>query len=272
MADLCSTIAAATRSSSVDGGRIVSFLDLSRETRREILDDPSVDPSDRERSLRDVERSNVLFGGRRAVMLALRPLFDDVARTSRSNAGSSSVASHRPEASLLDVGTGCADLPWRAREIARRRGLALRTIAIDGAFTLIAAARHRVNDAVCGDALAIPLADRSVDFVLCSQLLHHFDHAQGLALIAELDRVARQRVIISDLRRSWIAATGFAVAATVLRFHPITRHDGRISVLRGFTEGELGGMVVSATGVQPAIRRRLGYRLTASWTPAAAAA
>jgi len=37
--------------------------------------------------------------------------------------------------------------------------------------------------------------------------------------------------------------------------------------MRGFTEGELGGMVLTATGVQPAIRKRLGYRLTASWTP-----
>lgn len=247
-------------------------MSLSRDARREILDDPSVDPADRERSLRDVERSNVLFGGRRAVMLALRPLFDDIARTSRSDASPSARRARQAEASLLDVGTGRADLPWRAREIARRRGLALRTIAIDGASSLIMAARHRVNDAVCGDALALPLADHSVDIVLCSQLLHHFDHDRGLALIAELDRVARRRVVISDLRRSWIAAAGFTVAASLLRFHPITRHDGRISVLRGFTEGELGGMVVSATGVQPAIRRRLGYRLTASWTPAAAAA
>jgi hypothetical protein len=111
-----------------------------------------------------------------------------------------------------------------------------------------------------------------VDFVLCSQLLHHFDDDRALALIGELDRVARRRVIISDLRRSWVAAAGFTVAAVALGFHPITRHDGRISVLRGFTEGELGGMVVSATGVQPAIRRRLGYRLTASWTPALASA
>ena len=250
----------------------MSFLDLSRETRREILDDPAVDPTDRERSLRDVERSNVLFGGRRAVMLALRPLFDDIIKMSRSAAAPSSAASRRPEASLLDVGTGRADLPGRAREIARRRGLALRTVAIDGAFSLVSAARHRVNEVICADALVLPLADRSVDFVLCSQLLHHFDHDRGLALIAELDRVARRRVIISDLRRSWIAAGGFALAASVLRFHPITRHDGRISVLRGFTEGELGGMVVTATGVQPAIRRRLGYRLTASWTPAAVAA
>jgi len=226
-----------------------------REQALEILDDPRVDPALRERSHRDVERSNVLFGGRRAVMLTVRPLFDELARRA-------------PCASLLDIGTGLADLPWRAREIARRRGLTLQTIALDGAYTLIATARHRVNVAVCGNALSLPFSDRSVDIVLCSQLLHHFDDDRGLALIAEMDRVARYRVIISDLRRSWIAAAGFSLAAVALRFHPITRHDGRLSVLRGFTEGELGGMVVTATGVEPAIRRRLGYRLTASWTPA----
>ena len=224
-----------------------------------MLDDPHVDPAIRERSHRDVERSNTLLGGRRAVMLALRPIVDDLATR------------HPPLATLLDVGTGLADLPWRAREIARRRGLSLRTVAVDNAFTLIAAARHRLNDAVCSDALSLPFADRSVDIVLCSQLLHHFEHQPALEVIAELDRVARRRVIISDLRRSWIAAAGFAVAAVALRFHAVTRHDGPVSVMRGFTEGELGGMVLTATGVQPAIRRRLGYRLTASWTPRPAA-
>lgn len=241
----------------------------ARETRPEILDDPRVDPIDRARSLSDIERSNLLFGGRRAVMLALRPLFDEIAPASNNQ---QPATNDRPRATLLDVGTGAADLPWRAREIARRRGLALRTIGADGVLSVAAGARHRVNDAVCASALALPFADRSVDFVLCSQLLHHFDYERGVTLIAELDRIARRRVIVSDLRRSWIAAAGFALAAVALRFHHITRHDGRISVLRGFTEGELGGMVVTATGVQPAIRRRLGYRITASWTPAGTAA
>lgn len=226
-----------------------------RATALEILDDPDVDPALRERSHRDVERSNVLLGGRRAVMLALRPLFNELRHADVA------------QATLLDIGTGLADLPWRAREIARRRGLALSTIALDGAFNLLSAARHRVNVPVCGDALSLPFADQSVDFVLCSQVLHHFDDQQAVGLIAELHRVGRRRVIISDLRRSWVAAAGWTVAAFALGFHPITRHDGRLSVLRGFTEGELGGMVVAATGVQPAIRRRLGYRLTASWAP-----
>ena len=202
-------------------------------------------------------------------MLVLRPLFKEFARNESSTTIRDPRSTiHDPRITLLDVGTGLADLPWRARELARRRGLRLYTIGLDGVPSLVRNASHRLNAALCGDALALPLRDRSVDLVLCSQLLHHFERERALRVIFELDRVARRYVIVSDLRRSWVAAAGFWLASVALRFHRITRHDGTISVLRGFTEGELGGMVVTATGVQPAIRRRLGYRLTASWRPA----
>ena len=246
----------------------------------EHLDQPDIDPADRERAHRDIERSNLLFGGRRAVLLELRPLFDELAHGVLLPNGAALTTHDDPRstihdprsplpasATMLDVGTGLADIPWRSREIARRRGVRLRTVGVDGAFNLTVAARHRLDDAICGDAFTLPFADHRIDVVLCSQLLHHFDQDDALRLLAELHRVARRRVIVSDLRRSWLAAAGFWAASHALRFHPITRHDGTISVLRGFTEGELGGMVVAATGVQPAIRRRLGFRLTASWSP-----
>jgi len=87
-------------------------------------------------------------------------------------------------------------------------------------------------------------------------------------VLRELQRVARLRVIVSDLRRSWLAAAGIWLASFPLRFHPISRHDGVLSVLRGFTAAELSAHVVRATGTVPAVSRRLGWRVTASWTPA----
>jgi SAM-dependent methyltransferase len=235
----------------------------------EWLDEPRIDPEDRTRAHRDIERANVIFGGRRAVVLAMRPCLAEYTAAFDLHAPVDPrlPASDSPLATLLDVGTGLGDLPWRIREVARRRRVRLATFGVDRSISLLAAARHRLNFAICADAPGLPFADRSIDFVLCSQLLHHFDHERALALIAELHRIARRRVIISDLRRSWFAAAGFWLASLALRFHPITHHDGTVSVLRGFTEGELGGMIVAATGVQPAIRRRLGYRLTASWAP-----
>ena len=231
----------------------------------ELLDDPGVDPAVRERSHLDIVVANTLLGGRRAVLLALRPLFDG-ADAARLPDGTRQ-APRAPAITLLDVGTGLADIPCCARELAGRRGLRVRTIGLDGAPMLLVSARRRLDLAVCGNGLALPFEDRSIDIAVCSQLLHHFEEPHALRLLAELDRVARRLVIVSDLRRSRIGAVGFWAASVALGFHPVTRHDGTVSVLRGFTEAELGDMVLTATGARPTVRRRLGYRLIASWTP-----
>jgi len=219
----------------------------------EILDDPRVRPDTRARSMADVVRSNTLLGGRRAVLREI-----DAALQSLGRAGL-----------VLDVGTGLGDIPAAAAAHAHRRGVALTCVGLDGAESLLRTAGGRQAAAmnVCGNALLLPFADRSFDIVLCSQLLHHFEESDGRRLIAELDRVARRRVIVADLRRSWVAAIGFWIASIALRFDAVTRHDGVVSVLRGFTTPELRALVERAVGVSPATRRALGYRLTVSWAP-----
>ena len=108
--------------------------------------------------------------------------------------------------------------------------------------------------------------------VTCSQVLHHFADDEAAAVLRELDRVARVRVIVADLRRSWLAVAGIWAASFPLRFHPVSRHDGMVSVLRGFTAAELEARVVDAIGAPADVRRRLGFRVTASWAPRAARA
>jgi ubiquinone/menaquinone biosynthesis C-methylase UbiE len=202
-------------------------------------------------------RSNRLLGGRRAALRALRPVVSDLRHGTAPE----------DRLTLLDVGTGLGDLPWGAQSDARRSGVHLVTVGLDDAPSLLAAGRTRLDTVVCGEARALPFADRSVDIVLCSQLLHHFEHDDAIMLVAELHRVARQRVVVSDLRRSWIAVAGFWAASFPLAFHPVTRHDGVVSVLRGFTRTELADLVAEAVGEQPVMQSHLGFRLTASWSP-----
>ena len=218
----------------------------------EYLDLPDVAPGLAERSIADVTVANRLFGGARAVLAEVGALLPALG----------------PTATLLDVGTGLGDIPRLARDLATRAGVALRTIGLDAAEELARASRQAGGLSVCGDALRLPFATGSVDVVTCSQLLHHFTEPDGAQLLAELDRVARVRVIVSDLRRSYLAAGGFWLASWPLRFHPVTRHDGVVSVLRGFTSAELGALVHGAVGRAPRVTRRLGWRLTASWAPA----
>ena len=219
---------------------------------REILDDPSTPDDVRMRAMRDVARSNRLFGGTRAVLRELREIADTLPRRLR----------------LLDVGTGTGDIPAAARSRLKRRGLEVDAIGIDVSEPLLRGASHVLAGAVAGDARALPIADDSADVVTCSQVLHHFFDEDLERLIQELDRVSRGWVIISDLQRSWVAAGGFWLASSALRFHEVTRVDGMTSVLRGFQAEELVDLVRRATGQTPVVRRGAFWRLVARWRAA----
>jgi SAM-dependent methyltransferase len=221
----------------------------SRARHREILDDPFIPHALRERSLRDVRRSNVLFGGRRAVLAVLRELLPGLA----------------PRCTLLDAGTGLADIPVAARSLAKGMRVSLEAFGVDEAPSLARAALPLLDGGACADVRRLPFGRASVDVVTCSQVLHHFADEEVPAVLRELDRVARRFVVVSELRRSWLAACGFWLAAWPLGFHRITRHDGFLSVLRGFTAEELARHVYEATGRRPRVRRHLGFRLTATW-------
>ena len=217
----------------------------------EILDDPAVDPELMRRSMRDVERANVLFGGRRAALAELTNAFRRIPGT----------------ATMLDVGTGRGDIPQSAVALARKMGITLHTIGMDMSLPLMEGVRNGNEHVLRGDALALPFRDKSVDIVLASQILHHFTEDAATALIMELNRVARSSVVISDLKRSLIAAAGLWLGSFPLRFHPVSRHDGVVSVMRGFLPAEVADLVQRATGLRPRVVRRLGFRVTTSWTP-----
>jgi SAM-dependent methyltransferase len=217
----------------------------------EHLDDPATEPGLRERSMRDVRRANVVLGGGWAVLSEVERLLPTLG----------------DDATLLDVGTGLADIPAAVRRLANRMNVGLTTYGVDEAASLARVNQGLLNGSICADARHLPFADASVDVVTCSQLLHHFTDEEIPTVLRELSRVARRAVIVSDLRRSWLAASGFWLAAWPLGFHPVTRHDGVVSVLRGFTPSELEAHVRGATGRTASVRRHIGFRVTATWTP-----
>lgn len=230
-----------------------SALTPRRRRGIEYLDGLGVSPADRAKAYADLALSNRWFGGFRAVAAEMAAVLPELPT----------------ECTILDVGAGDADIPHCLKALAARAGVQLRVLALDCDAPLLASgrARARTDHAVCGNALALPFANHSIDVVICSQVLHHFERDDAITLIAELHRVARRRVIVSDLQRSWVAVGSWWLVSFPLSFHRVTRHDGVVSILRGFTADELRGMVEAAGVARATVRRRLGYRLTASWTP-----
>lgn len=221
----------------------------------EALDRPGAPPAVVEATLRDIARANAWLGGRAAAAFGLDALL-------RGTAGGTPLT-------LLDVGAGSGDIARHLVRHAARRGITLAPVAVE---------RHPLAARLClraglpaavGDGAGLPFADRSVDLVLASQLLHHLTPESGAALLGELNRVARVGVVVADLRRHPLAAIGFWLAARAMGLHPVTRRDGVTSVRRGFTRGELSALLRGA-GIAGAVHRRPGYRLVATWRVAGA--
>jgi hypothetical protein len=219
----------------------------------ELLDDPRADAGDVVASLRDIARINRAFGGAAAAAARLDEYLCGIAPGST--------------VTLLDVGTGSADIPRAAACRAAKRGITLRCIGLERhPAAAREAARAGGVAALIADGGALPFRARSVDLVLCAKLLHHLPGAAGLQLLRELDRVARLAVVVADIRRSAVAAAGLWLASFPMQFHPATRRDGVISVFRGFSGPELRG-ICAAAGVQAAVKRHVGWSLTAAWRP-----
>lgn len=218
---------------------------------REALDDPRTDAALVGRMLADIARGNRWLGGGRAAVDGLAALLDPADRDTTCT--------------LLDVGTGAGDLPRVLVRAAARRGVRLRPLGLE---RLPAAARLAHGSGLptvlaCGGTL--PFADRSVDFVLASQLHHHLDDRSAVALCREMARVARRGVIVADLRPAPLAAPAYRAVAPFLRLHPVTVADGVTSLARSRPPAALAALARAAGARAPHVATPPCARVVVAW-------
>jgi hypothetical protein len=228
----------------------------------ELLDDPRADPVAVGRELRDIARLNAWFGGTRAVVRELEPVFRHASQLQH--------ATFRITWTLLDIGMGLGDIPRAVLAAARRYGIPLRLIGIELNRTAARLARDSDRvvplSAIVADGGAPPFAPRSVDIVVVSQVLHHLARSVAIRWIAACDRLARRAVVIADLHRSRLAMAGVWTAGLALGMSRLTRRDAVVSLQRGYTRAEFVAMLREA-GVPAVARYRPGSRIVAVWTP-----
>ncbi len=195
----------------------------------EMLDRPAP-AADLAQTLAEIARLNRLFGGRWLSVAHVRRL---VATATRA----------RP-VTVLDVGTGGADLPVALARWARRAGVAIRIIALDRdagmlAVSRPAAAPYPEITLLRGDALALPIRPRSVDVVVSALTLHHLAPGEASHSIREMDAAARAGFVVNDLARSRTAYALVWLATRVFTRSSMSRHDGPMSVRRSYTAAEV---------------------------------
>ncbi len=179
----------------------------------ELLDSLSEDAA--RASLADLIRINRDWGGHST----LRRLLREIVRPAEAF-------------SFLDVGAASGDMGARVREWYPQA----RVVSLDRIETHLAKCP---GERIAGDAFQLPLQNRCMDFAFCSLFLHHFTNEQIVDLLTEFARVARRAVLVVDLERNPIAYYFLPWSRRLLKWDPVTVHDGAISVEAAFRPREL---------------------------------
>ncbi len=228
------------------------MLTPERIYEEELLDLGEGTDEDVRQNLVDLRRINRLLGGTRVVLDALQQSL---------NGGNGE------RLSLLDVGTGSADIPTEVCRWCRERGIEPFVAALDLSERNLRITRNDLTSEpalsfVRADALSLPFAARSFDYVTASLFLHHFRDEDVVRLLADFAGVARHGIIVNDLVRNLVPYYFSRVTGRFLATSFLTRSDGPVSVLRGFTAKELGALAEQAGLVNFRVRRMFPYRLS----------
>ncbi|ANY20251.1 hypothetical protein A6F68_01740 [Tsuneonella dongtanensis] len=219
-----------------------------RAIAEELMDDPALDAGTYTAVLHDLARVNTLT-------LARRPTLAFLERA---------IGTHK-RFNLLDVGFGDGDMLRAIARWAERHGIEARLVGIDLNPRSAVAAKDTSTSS------RIPIEYRTGDYADCagegwdcvisSLVAHHMTREQLLTFLRFMDREARAGWLVNDLHRHGFAYAGWPLLAGLMRWHPIVRHDGHLSIARSYRPGEWPPLLADA-GIDGArVFRQFPFRL-----------
>ena len=221
---------------------------ISRVDQLELLDQGQGSDRDVAQNLAEMQRINNALGGTRALTRHLYP---------RLRAG------RAERQTVIDLGAGGAGIPRRLQAWAARRSIPLRVVGVDHSARILAAAQHGAPVSLLrADALCLPLAPGSVDWVISTLFLHHFPPDSVVALLHSAYRLARRGLVMSDLVRGRLPYLAFHAAAPLFARNYLTRLDGALSIRRAYTPDELRALAERAGLRGAKVHAHFPWRMT----------
>ncbi len=225
----------------------------TRSNEREYLDEFDFDEDALERTFAELARLNFWLGGHRTTIDGLR-----LGLSGLSKLGDGPIR-------VVDAGCGSGDGLRALARFARAQRLPLELLGVEVNPRVLELARRLSSDYpeityheldVFSDAF-FALGPR---VVVASLICHHFSTATVESWLARLMARSDVAVVINDLQRHWAAGYAFERLCRVLQLSDITRHDGAVSVRRGFHKPELRALLESVAPRRYALRWRWAFR------------
>lgn len=222
-------------------------MSFARVHAEEAMDDPALDPAIYAAVLRDLARVN-------RVTMAARPTL----------AFLSGIAGRGDRLKLLDIGYGDGDMLRRIARWAGAKGVKAELVGIDLNPRSEAIARADTPSDLpityrTGDYA--DLAGQGWDVIVSSLVAHHMTHEQLVAFLRFMEAEAARGWFVNDLHRHRFAHRGYPLLATLMRWHPIVRADGTLSIARSYRPDEWPPILAEAGIADAQVQRRFPFRL-----------
>lgn len=218
----------------------------------EIIDNTDLSGDELIKTLDDLAKINRWLGGAKTVISAIESL----------------LAEHdlsRP-LEVADLGCGSGDLPRAIARWCRKKNVPVSLTAVDLNKYIIRYAHAKSEDFPeirfeTMDVFSDDFKSRRFDIVVMSLFLHHFDNWKAKELLRNSFDQCRLAVVVNDLHRSPVAYHLFKPFTFLTGSTEIIRHDGLISILRGFKKEELEIL----TDELPAAKRSIKWKWAFRW-------
>lgn len=215
----------------------------------ERMDGDAVPPELLARNLREIHLMNRYAGGYSASLKGIKKLMTD----------------RNKNYHIADLGCGDGGFLKYLAAWADKNGFSARLTGIDNNRETIRLLRRNCRKypgitGIAADYRDALTALEKVDIFHCSLFCHHLANREIMALFRELKNMSGTGFVINDLRRSRQAFYAAKWIPLLLGGTSLSRHDGPVSVLNGFTRSELELLLEDAGIATFDIRRRRLFR------------
>ena len=230
---------------------MITFSNKYRSQQLEIMDNLDFQGLEMQNLLKDLKTVNKWLGGSNITIDGLKKLLTPNFKTKKIT--------------ILDVGCGDGELLRQCADFGKRNNLELELIGIDFNENILEFAKFQSKEYlnikfqkvdVFSEENLIP----NCDIALCTLFLHHFSNENIINILKILLNKTQIGLVINDLERNKLAFNLFKIVSHLFLKTNTAKHDGLVSVARGFKREELQNISMKIPYQESEISWRWAYR------------
>ncbi len=223
-----------------------------RSKQGELLDAAGIPTNALEKNLRELDFLNRTSGGHLASLSGIKKLLNG--KRSKND------VYH-----ITDLGCGSGDALKQMAKWARKNRIRFQLTGVDKKpqvirYMKLHCRKYPEIQGIASDYKDFLNRIQKTDIIHCALFCHHLSDDEIVSLLKKMKEIASVGFIINDLQRNPLAYFSAKIMTGALNGTYLSKHDGPVSVLRGFKQNELEKLLKKAGIEKYAIYRKPFFR------------